>query len=157
MAPISDIFRREDSSANSNVAYYLLITSTVLFAAGMTTIISLCIFRRMRRIKKAKRLQAEAQDDQQLLNEKLAFLNEDGYSMRDSAPAIHLTLPEDHITYGNRQSRVVVVTIGDSGSVGYAPYQEPLPVYQQKESSRFHSLDLERIGGLREDTIGRAS
>ena len=156
MAPISGIFPRGDLSSNSSVAYYLLITSTAIFVAGMATIISLCIFRRVRRTKKAKRLAAVAQDDQQLLNEKLAFLNEDAYSLRNSAPAIHLTLPEDHIVYSNRQSRVVVVTIGDSGSVGYAPYQEPLPVYQQKESPRFHSLDLERIGGLREDTIGRA-
>ena len=45
----------------------------------------------------------------------------------------------------------MVVRIGDKGDVGLEPYEEEqLPAYQQREGDEFKSLDLERIGGLKE-------
>lgn len=65
-------------------------------------------------------------------------------------PEIRITLPEEMDQSGHRQSgRVVIVHVGES-TVGYEPFEEKLPAYQQSESDRFQSLDLERIGGLRE-------
>lgn len=65
-------------------------------------------------------------------------------------PEIRITFPEEIDESGKRQSgRVVVVRVGEH-SVGMEPTHEDLPPYQQSESDRFHSLDLERIGGLKE-------
>lgn len=65
-------------------------------------------------------------------------------------PEIRLTFPEEEDDKGRRQSgRVVVVRIGESGSVGLEPCDEDdhLPPY---DAEGFHSLDLERMGGLKE-------
>lgn len=67
-------------------------------------------------------------------------------------PEIRVTFPDEQDQNGNKQTgRVVIVKIADSGSVGMEPLrQENLPPYQQSDADRFQSLDLERIGGLRE-------
>lgn len=67
-------------------------------------------------------------------------------------PEIRITFPDEEDQSGKKKNgRVVVVRIGDSGSVGMEPVaQDPLPPYQSNETGRFQSLDLERMGGLRE-------
>lgn len=67
-------------------------------------------------------------------------------------PEIHVTFPEDEDASGtSRAGRVVVLRISDTGSVGMEPlHQEPLPPYQRDDAERFQSLDLDRMGGLRE-------
>lgn len=65
-------------------------------------------------------------------------------------PEIRITFPDEVDDSGKRQSgRVVVVRVGDH-SVGLEPLQEDLPPYQRDASDRFDSLDLDRIGGLKE-------
>lgn len=66
-------------------------------------------------------------------------------------PEIRITFPDEEGVAGKRQSgRVVVVKISETGGVGLEPYHdEHLPPYQ-KEPERFQSLDLERLGGLKE-------
>jgi cbb3-type cytochrome oxidase subunit 3 len=65
-------------------------------------------------------------------------------------PEIRITFPDEVDESGKRQSgRVVVVRVGDH-SVGLEPVQEDLPPYQRDASDRFDSLDLDRIGGLKE-------
>lgn len=65
-------------------------------------------------------------------------------------PEIRITFPEEFDASGKRQSgRVVVVRLGDSG-VALEPVPENLPPYPGHESDQFDSLDLERIGGLKE-------
>ena len=66
-------------------------------------------------------------------------------------PAIHITFPDEEDQAGIQKGRVVVVHITDSGSVGMGPLAKGnLPPYQKGDADRFQSLDLERIGGLRE-------
>lgn len=68
-------------------------------------------------------------------------------------PEIRITFPEEVDDAGKRQSgRVVVVRVGETG-VGMEPVTENLPPYQQSDSDRFQSLDLERIGGLKEKEV----
>jgi len=69
----------------------------------------------------------------------------------DSIPEIRITFPEEEDESGRRKSgRVVVVHIGETG-IGLEPVVEDnLPPYQRSDSDRFHSVDLERVGGLRE-------
>jgi len=66
-----------------------------------------------------------------------------------AVPEIHITFPDEEA--GTQTGRVVVVHITDSGSVGMEPvHRDNLPPYQKEDADRFQSLDLERIGGLRE-------
>lgn len=69
-----------------------------------------------------------------------------------SVPEIRITFPDNEDVAGKRHSgRVVLLRIGESGAVGMEPVeQEQLPAYQSSDSGKFHSLDLDRIGGLRE-------
>ncbi|KAF2471371.1 uncharacterized protein BDR25DRAFT_342637 [Lindgomyces ingoldianus] len=65
-------------------------------------------------------------------------------------PEIRITFPDEVDETGKRQSgRVVVVRVGEH-SVGLEPLNEDLPPYQRDSSDRFDSLDLDRIGGLKE-------
>ncbi len=72
-------------------------------------------------------------------------------------PEIRITFPDEEDQSGQKKTgRVVVVRIGDSGSVGMEPVsQDRLPPYQSNETERFQSLDLERMGGLKEKTDPR--
>jgi hypothetical protein len=81
-------------------------------------------------------------------------LIENSSSPPDSpVPEIRITFPDEEDQSGRKKNgRVVVVRIGDSGSVGMEPVKQDrdLPPYQTEQSGRFQSLDLERIGGLKE-------
>lgn len=69
-----------------------------------------------------------------------------------SVPEIRITFPDEEGTSEKTcGGRVVVVKVGDSGTVGMEPLQEEfLPPYQTNDNSRFQSLDLNRIGGIKE-------
>ena len=65
-------------------------------------------------------------------------------------PEIRITFPDEDEKGQKRKSQVMVLKIGERGAVGLEPYhEEPLPPYQ-KSNERLESLDLERLGGLRE-------
>jgi len=67
-------------------------------------------------------------------------------------PEIRITFPDEQDESGKRTSgRVVVVRVGDT-SVGLEPLKEDeqLPAYEKESGERFHSIDMERIGGLKE-------
>lgn len=67
-------------------------------------------------------------------------------------PEIRITFPEEEDECGKRRSgRVVVVRISEAGGVGLEPYNDDhLPAYQKSDAERFQSLDLDRMGGLKE-------
>ena len=87
--------------------------------------------------------------------EKAAFLNSPtSAAPRAGVPEIHITFPDEErdVNEKRHSGRVVVVRISENGGIGLAPYLEPgqtggdgLPAY-----SEFMSLDLEKLGGLRE-------
>lgn len=80
-------------------------------------------------------------------------LEENSYSPPPSpVPEIRITFPDEEDVQGKRKSgKVVVVRIGDSGSIGMEPVgEDALPPYQSSDAERFQSLDLERMGGLKE-------
>lgn len=85
-----------------------------------------------------------------VLEEKETFIATTDSPPESPIPEIRITFPEEVDEQGKRQSgRVVVVRVGEH-SVGLEPVHEQLPPYQQSESERFQSLDLDRIGGLKE-------
>jgi hypothetical protein len=70
----------------------------------------------------------------------------------DNVPEIRITFPDEQDEAGRRKSgRVVVVRVGETG-VGLEPLKEDeqLPAYEKESGERFHSIDMERIGGLKE-------
>jgi len=71
----------------------------------------------------------------------------------ESVPEIRITFPEEVDKEGRRVSgRVMVVQVGEAGVGFVKPVvdQDGLPPYQQQSDDRFASLDLDRIGGLKE-------
>lgn len=70
-------------------------------------------------------------------------------------PEIRITFPEEEDDSGKRKSgRVVVVRISETGGVGLEPcHSDHLPPYGRDDAERFESLDLDRMGGLKEAAI----
>ena len=89
-----------------------------------------------------------------IYNEKEIMVEECSRPSSPSSPVpeIRITFPEEEAEGGKRKSgRVVVVRISENGGVGLEPYNDDhLPPYQKSDGERFHSLDLDRIGGLKE-------
>lgn len=69
----------------------------------------------------------------------------------DNVPEIHITFPDEQDDQGRPKSgRVVVVRVGDT-TIGLEPlHDEQLPAYEKESSSQFYSVDIEKIGGLKE-------
>ncbi|KAI4215152.1 MAG: hypothetical protein LQ351_002467 [Letrouitia transgressa] len=86
------------------------------------------------------------------VNEKEAFVDESPSPTQNTVPEIRITFPEEEDGSGKRKSgRVVVVRISETGGVGLEPYHnDDLPTYDGTNDDKFHSLDLDRIGGLKE-------
>jgi len=87
-------------------------------------------------------------------NEKQTLMENPSSPPESPIPEIRITFPEEEDEGGKRKSgRVVVVRVGETG-VGLEPLEEEnLPPYQKSDAERFHSLDLERIGGLKEKDV----
>lgn len=91
-------------------------------------------------------------------NESLFVIDEKRNLMENSSspppspvPEIRITFPEEEDESGKRKSgRVVTVRISEAGSVGLEPCNDQLPPYQSSDADRFQSLDIERMGGLKE-------
>ncbi|KAL2871328.1 uncharacterized protein BJX67DRAFT_377107 [Aspergillus lucknowensis] len=86
-----------------------------------------------------------------VIDEKRNLMENSSSPPPSPVPEIRITFPEEEDESGKRRSgRVVVVRISEAGSVGLEPYNEQLPPYQSSEAERFQSLDMERMGGLKE-------
>jgi hypothetical protein len=69
----------------------------------------------------------------------------------DNVPEIRITFPEEEDKDGRRVSgRVVVVQVGEAGVGFVRPLEQDLPPYQSQATERFDSVDIDRIGGLKE-------
>jgi hypothetical protein len=69
-----------------------------------------------------------------------------------SVPEIRITFPDEQDESGRPKSgRVVIVRVGETG-VGLEPLHDDgqLPAYEKDSKGRFQSIDIERIGGLKE-------
>jgi len=93
-------------------------------------------------------------DSNHVYDEKRKLIEGSSSPPDSPVPEIRITFPDEEDHCGKKKSgRVVVVRIGESGSVGMEPVtQECLPPYQSNDRDRFQSLDLERMGGLRDKT-----
>lgn len=82
-------------------------------------------------------------------HEKRRLMNE-GSPPGSPIPEIRITFPEEVDEGGRRKSgRVVVVKVGEH-TVGMEPVTDCAPSYEESEKERYESLDLDRMGGLKE-------
>jgi len=164
--------RESDSDGLSTTHVALIVSLLMLVLLGLVLIGALMFLRSMRRTRK------QAEEDAQLplyekrqsnhsrltitampykgresvvvYSEKQNLMRSTPDSPTSPVPEIRITFPDEVDESGKRQSgRVVVVRVGEH-SVGLEPVQEDLPPYQRDASDRFDSLDLDRIGGLKE-------
>ena len=167
MMNINFIKRSEDDSLSST-HLALLVALMMLVLLGMLCIGGLMFLRSVRRGRK----QAQADPELPVYEKRQSNVNRltitampykgresvitysEKQNLMDSptspVPEIRITFPDEVDESGKQQSgRVVVVRVGDH-SVGLEPVQEDLPAYQRDASDRFDSLDLDRMGGLKE-------
>ena len=87
-----------------------------------------------------------------VVDEKRDLTSHSSSLLSSPVPEIRITFPDEEGACGKRQSgRVVILRIADSGAVGMEPLsKEQLPPYQPSDFGRLQSLDLDRIGGLKE-------
>ncbi|KAL4898582.1 hypothetical protein BDV59DRAFT_197477 [Aspergillus ambiguus] len=160
----------DDNGGLSSAMVDLLISLLVLVLVGLILVGALLIIRRKRQNRKRSELPVHngecttherrltisappyAKTESVLVYDEKRSLMENSSSPPPSpVPEIRITFPEEEDESGKRKSgRVVVVRISDSGGVGLEPYNEELPPYQSSDAERFHSLDIERMGGLKE-------
>ncbi|KAL9625324.1 MAG: hypothetical protein Q9160_000387 [Pyrenula sp. 1 TL-2023] len=88
-------------------------------------------------------------------NEKMNLVANSSSPPSSPVPEIRITFPDEEDHEGQKKSgKVVVVRISECGSVGMEPCpEEKLPPYHAGDSERFQSLDLERMGGLKEKEV----
>lgn len=146
----------------------LLISLLVLFIAGAALVAALFFLRNARRARQqAHSQQLPLYEKRRSTHRRLTIQASPYGNGRDSVvvyeekkdyspstptspvPEIRITFPDEVDESGKQQAgRVLVVRVGDH-SVGLEP-MEDLPAYQRDASDRFDSLDLDRIGGLKE-------
>lgn len=178
MSAISFINRRSDSDSDpnpdvhhdsNNTINQLLISLIVLVCFTFVLGGSLLILRRIRRQRKeagtlptyecasrnGRGLRISTRDSAFAYSEKQQLLDASSPMSPDNVPEIRITFPEEEDKEtGRRISRVMIVQVGEAGVGFVRPLkEESLPPYQPNE--RFASVDLERIGGLKEKDTSR--
>lgn len=163
------IVARDDSNTQDGLStpmVDLLISLLVLILLALALVGGLFILRRKRLARTEsvlpvhngqvpahqRRLTITAgKTDSVIVYDEKRALMEDSSSPQSPVPEIRITFPEEEDETGKRKSgRMVVVRISEAGSVGLEPCHEELPPYQTTDTGRFHSLDIERMGGLKE-------
>ncbi|KAI0429198.1 hypothetical protein F5Y09DRAFT_265200 [Xylaria sp. FL1042] len=68
-----------------------------------------------------------------------------------NVPEIHITFPDEQDEQGRRKNgRVLLVRVGET-TIGLEPLkEEQLPAYEKEGNNAFYSIDMDRIGGLKE-------
>ncbi|KAI1281233.1 hypothetical protein F5Y07DRAFT_354050 [Xylaria sp. FL0933] len=68
-----------------------------------------------------------------------------------NVPEIHITFPDEQDEQGRRKNgRVLLVRVGET-TIGLEPLkEEQLPAYEKEGKNAFYSIDMDRIGGLKE-------
>jgi hypothetical protein len=164
------VVRGDDKEGVDPTMVSLLVSLLVLVILGLALIGALFFLRHVRKTKKAaaelplyekrqsghRRLTittspyGKGRESVLVYQEKQDLMANSSSPPSSPVPEIRITFPDEVDSAGKRQSgRVVVVRVGEH-SVGLEPLREDLPPYQRDSSDRFDSLDLDRMGGLKE-------
>jgi len=165
---VSSLLRRDDNnnSSSDGLIVKLLTALVVIFGLGLFLGGALIFIRRYKK-KNAPVLPTHARTHSLTINaipytdnKRTSFF---GFSASEKkelsqpgtptspVPEIRITFPEEEGVDGKRKSgRVVIVQVGEAGAafVRDVEPEDDLPPYQRK--GEFSSIDLEKVGGLRE-------
>ncbi|KAL4778475.1 hypothetical protein BJX76DRAFT_343101 [Aspergillus varians] len=173
MQNFHQLFARDDGKTNEGMSESmvdLLIALLVLVLVGIVLLGGLLVLRRRRQNRQQPELPVHngqcsthhrsltisappysQTESVFVIDEKRNLMENSSSPPPSPVPEIRITFPEEEDEAGKRKSgRVVVVRIGEAGSVGLEPYNDQLPPYQSSDAERFQSLDIERMGGLKE-------
>ncbi|WYZ40110.1 hypothetical protein EsH8_IV_000451 [Colletotrichum jinshuiense] len=165
---------RRDSDGGDTLNLMIVVLALVFFALLLVS--TLFLMRRVRRQQRQNEMLPAYQEVKSVRNHhnltiqtsqdgrsSVLYIGQDGRSPMlqnpqsaphspDNVPEIHITFPDEQDEGGRRKSgRVLVVRVGDGGSVGLEPVRdEQLPAYEKDSKSQFYSVDMDSIGGLRE-------
>jgi len=173
MPALRSLVVRDDTSKNgSNITptmMNLMITLVVLFVAICLLCGGLLILRAARRSKKAsveddnekpkpsgyRRLTIDTNTPAYVIQEKRNLIENSSSPPPSPLPEIRITFADEFCPQTGRpqSGRVVVVRMGESNAVGLEPVQDQCPPYESSGGARFQSLDLERMGGLKEKEV----
>ncbi|KAF1833900.1 hypothetical protein BDW02DRAFT_589298 [Decorospora gaudefroyi] len=163
-----NLIKRGEETGLTPTHLALLVTFMMIILVGMLCIAGLMLLRSVRRARKQAATNAQLPVyEKRKSNLNRLTITAMPYNGRESVvvysekqnlmdsptspvPEIRITFPDEVDESGKQQSgRVVIVRVGDH-SVGLEPVNDDLPPYQRDASDRFDSLDLDRIGGLKE-------
>nr|XP_036574977.1 uncharacterized protein CTRU02_15053 [Colletotrichum truncatum]KAF6781477.1 hypothetical protein CTRU02_15053 [Colletotrichum truncatum] len=169
------VVRRDDTDGGDMLNLMIVVLALIFFALLLVSTLFL-----MRRMRRQQRVQDDLLPPYQEIKSarnhhnltiqtstdgrsSVLYIGQDGRSPMlqnpqsaphspDNVPEIHITFPDEQDEGGRRKSgRVLVVRVGDGGSVGLEPVrEEQLPAYEKDSKSQFYSVDMDSIGGLRE-------
>ena len=172
MSPLARLLVRDESNANSSdpTMNYLLITLLIIVLFGILLLGALYLLKKRRNSLEEPELPVYEEksatrgshhrrsaiissnkhpESIYIYQEKQELMANSSSPPSSPVPEIRITFPEEVDPAGRRQSgKVVVVRVGENGAHGLEPVHEVPPPYQQ--DNRFQSLDLDRIGGLKE-------
>lgn len=162
------VARAEDSNSLSPTMTGLLVALLVLALIAMVLLAGLLFLRRLRNSRKlqselpmynekrssrnTRRLTIATSrgDSIYVYQEKQNLIANSSSPPASPVPEIRITFPEEVDESGKKMAgKVVVVRVGEQ-SIGLEPLQDDLPPYQPQGHGRFHSLDLDSMGGLKE-------
>ncbi|UKZ77320.1 hypothetical protein TrVFT333_005040 [Trichoderma virens FT-333] len=150
------VFARGDDSDNGSdtvINALLIVLGIAFFILILVSI--LLVLRRVRR----KRQQQNPETQEPILpsynDVKNGHPNHRGLTIEtthNGRSSIHITFPDEQDEQGRRKSgRVVVVRVGENATVGLEPmHDEELPAYEKEAKGQFYSVDMDKIGGLKE-------
>ncbi|OAA73952.1 hypothetical protein ISF_00853 [Cordyceps fumosorosea ARSEF 2679] len=171
------VSRASGSEDGSDNMINALIAILVLVFVSMILTSTLYFFRRSRRMQKLRDQSLPTYNDaskEPMLQHSLTIetkhngrssvvvIGRDGQPMLqnpnsppdspDNVPEIHITFPDEQGDDGRRKSgRVLIVRVGDNAAVGLEPVrEEQLPAYEKEAKGQFQSIDMDKIGGLKE-------
>lgn len=171
MVAVQHLSVRDDGLSSTSTTIKLLVALIIIAVFGLVLIGTLLVLRHLRKAKNdsklpmyndlyrtnssgSRRLTITASTKRPksltIYQEKMLAMSDGPSPPQSPIPEIRITFPEEIDESGKKQSgRVLVVRVGEH-SIGLEPLQEDLPPYQMSHSDRFQSLDLERMGGLKE-------
>ncbi|OAA78257.1 hypothetical protein LEL_05080 [Akanthomyces lecanii RCEF 1005] len=177
LEPLRRLVSRSSSEDGSDKMINILIAILVLAFVSIILVSTLYFFRRSRRMQKLRNeslpTYSEASKEPMLQHSltietkhngrsSVVVIGRDGQPMLqnpnsppdspDNVPEIHITFPDEHDDEGQRKSgRVLIVRVGDNAAVGLEPVrEEQLPAYEKEAKGQFQSIDMDKIGGLKE-------
>ncbi|OAA38880.1 hypothetical protein NOR_06533 [Metarhizium rileyi] len=169
----SALYPRDDDGQSKVIDLMLVVLGLVFMALILASL--LYLFNRRRRLQRLRNGTLPNFEDAKQTNPRgltietthnghssVFFIGHDGKPMLqnphspphspDNVPQIHITFPDEQDDSGRPKSgRVLVMRVGDNATVGLEPmHEEQLPAYEKESKGQFQSIDMDKIGGLKE-------